>query len=751
MKRFISALVVIFGCATAWASSNGPLTTIGAVKALTSAEASNGLPVAFDATVTYYRNYQRNLYVQDGNVGIFVKATTALSLVPGDRVQVRGTTQIGFRTNVLSSHIVLLHHGALPKAVPATFEELIRAKYNATLVTMHGLIGSADLVTTPVSPLRFTTLKMLTEGGYVDVQVDSDDANALKYLLDADVDVTGVAGGRFDGKMEQTGVVLHVSKLADIKIYKRAGTSPWSIPVTPMDEILAAYQVQNHTRRVRVNGTITYYEPGAAAVLQDGARSLWIQTQSSAPLRIGDKADATGFPNVNEGFLTLTGSEIQDSQVQAPINPQPVTWRQLTSSRHLFDLVSIEGQVVMEVREPSRDEYVLVSDGYLFSAIYRHTNQGDAPSLSPMKHVSVGSKVRATGICVLDSADPFDRNVPFNILLRSSDDIMEVARPSWVSIRNLILLVGLLLVVVVVVIARGWSLERKVRRQSVALAARIEAEAALERRRSRILEDINGSRPLAEVLEQIVELVSFLLDGAPCWCEVTDGARLGNRPKDSNRLHIARQEIAARIGPALGVISAGLDPLRPLNASESEALATGSRLATLAIETRHLYADLRHRSEFDLLTDIHNRFSLEKHLDALIEKARQNAGIFALIYIDLDKFKLVNDNYGHQVGDLYLQEVALRMKRQLRSADLLARLGGDEFAALIPAARSRAEVEEVAQRLKRCMDEPFTIEGCVLHGSASIGVAIYPEDGASKDTLLSFADTAMYAVKNAHE
>jgi diguanylate cyclase (GGDEF)-like protein len=175
-------------------------------------------------------------------------------------------------------------------------------------------------------------------------------------------------------------------------------------------------------------------------------------------------------------------------------------------------------------------------------------------------------------------------------------------------------------------------------------------------------------------------------------------------------------------------------------------MATG--LATLAIETRRLYSDLLHRSEFDLLTDIHNRFSLGKRLDAQIEEARENAGIFGLIYIDLDGFKQVNDLYGHHVGDLYLQEVAQRMKQQLRSHDLLARLGGDEFAVLLPKVRNRAGVEEIAQRLERCFDSPFAVGEIPLHGSASFGIALYPEDGATRDSLLSTADTAMYAVKN---
>jgi diguanylate cyclase (GGDEF)-like protein len=272
--------------------------------------------------------------------------------------------------------------------------------------------------------------------------------------------------------------------------------------------------------------------------------------------------------------------------------------------------------------------------------------------------------------------------------------------------------------------------------------------AQLEQRRSSILEDINGSRPLAELLEAITELVSFILNGARCWCEITDGARLGHPPTAPESLRIVSESIPGRSGAALGTLSAGFAPGSVPADSETTALAVGSRLATLAIDTRSLYTDLRYRSEFDLLTDIHNRFSLEKHIDALIEEARQRAGIFGLIYVDLDEFKQVNDLYGHHVGDLYLQEVATRMKRQLRGHDMLARLGGDEFAAVVAIVRSRAIVEEVALRLERCFDDPFTVEGYTLHGAASVGLAIYPEDGTTRDSLISASDAAMYVAKH---
>lgn len=122
---------------------------------------------------------------------------------------------------------------------------------------------------------------------------------------------------------------------------------------------------------------------------------------------------------------------------------------------------------------------------------------------------------------------------------------------------------------------------------------------------------------------------------------------------------------------------------------------------------------------------------------------------FGLIYLDLNRFKQVNDSYGHLIGDLYLREAALRMKIQLRPQDMLARLGGDEFAVVLPTVRSRLEVESITNRLQRAFDEPFILGEHKLQGSASVGLALYPDDGHDKDTLLSTADAAMYMNKQA--
>ena len=739
MKRLILAVAIVLGWASAaCAGAPAPLTSLHAIHALSHAEAAKEPPVAFEATVTYRREGETTLFVQDGYAAVYVWANADFKMAPGDRVLVKGKAQDSFRPIVIAESVAVLGHGALPKPVPATFDELIRSERDCMRVAVRGRAQNADMI---LSGDRLTAhMLLLVDGGIIEVFISHADAINLDKLLDAEVEVTGVASAKFDGKMQQTGVDLSVPALVDVKILKPAAVSPWSLPIAQMDEIISNYHVNNLSRRVRVHGTITYYQPGSALVLQSGARSLWVNTAIEEPLRVGSQADVTGFPYVRDGFLALASGEVRQSAIYAPIAPLLVTKSQLTSSKNIFNLITIEGQVVMEVREGGQDEYVLVSEGQIFSAIYRHPETGSLQP-PPMKQIPLGSRVSVTGICTMENSNPFNREVPFDILMRTSDDIAVIARPSMLSVGNLILLVGLLLVVVVVVGARGWFIERRVHRQSAALAY-------LETRRSRILEDINGSRPLAEIIEEITELASFKLSGAPCWCQIVDGALLGNCPPNLSHMRIVRTEIPSRSGHPLGTLYAAFDPHAKPSDTESEALSMVSGLATLAIETRRLYTDLRHRSEFDLLTDIHNRFSLEKHLDALIEVARQKASIFGLIYIDLDEFKQVNDIYGHQVGDLYLQEVAERMKRQLRGNDTLARLGGDEFAALITVVRNRAGAEEIVQRLEHSFDEPFTVEGHVLHGSASVGLALYPQDGADKDSLLNAADAAMYVVKN---
>jgi len=740
-------LAILCGCASAVrAAAPTPLATLPQVAALTNAQASRHPHVAFEATAIYYFGPGKDMDAQDGGEAIFVRGTKPVQngahVVPGDRVLVEGTLEPSFLPYVLADTITLIRHGTLPAPYPATFGDLLSTNLNCRFVRVRGVIRTADLVPSTTAPNG--RLELLMDGGYADVHLDTHDAGALRNLLDAEVEITGAAGRTFDSKMQQTGVRIKVSSLADIRILKREDDNPWSLPITPLGKIITAYHVNDLSRRVRVRGTITYYQPDTAVVLQSGAGSLWVSTQTGQPLQIGDVADATGFPDSEGRHLILSHAEILDTHEKAPVTPQQATWRQLafwaqsTPGGHEYDLVSTEGRVAAEVREATQDEFVMQSGGRLFTAVYRHPSR---PARVPaMLQVPLDSTIRVTGICMIMGSDPVNGEAPFDVLLRSFSDIQVVARPSILNVRNLKIVIGLLLIVVIAIGVRSWALERKLRRETA-------AQAYVERRRSRILESINASKPLEEIIGQITEVVSFRLQGAACWCEI-DGVRLGNWPQSITSQRIVRQEITGRSGTTHGTIFAAVHSLTESSPDETAALSFGAGLATLAIETSRLHSDLVHRSEFDLLTDVHNRFSLDKELDSLIHNARQSTGLFGLIYIDLNDFKQVNDVYGHHVGDLYLQEVAERMKRQLRTGDSLGRLGGDEFAVLVADVRSRVDVDEIALRLEHCLDEPFAVQGSVVRGSASVGVALYPEDAATKDGLLSAADAAMYVAKH---
>ncbi len=152
----------------------------------------------------------------------------------------------------------------------------------------------------------------------------------------------------------------------------------------------------------------------------------------------------------------------------------------------------------------------------------------------------------------------------------------------------------------------------------------------------------------------------------------------------------------------------------------------------------------------DPLTGLPNRRVFRSTLDQLSRRpaaddARRTE--FAVLFLDLDRFKVVNDTLGHHVGDLLLQDAAKRLKQSLQPAEVLARLGGDEFAVVVPSVESRVALEDLANRLTEAISQPYEIDGHRIRSSVSIGIAVGPLDGDNADDLLMAADLALYAVK----
>lgn len=167
-------------------------------------------------------------------------------------------------------------------------------------------------------------------------------------------------------------------------------------------------------------------------------------------------------------------------------------------------------------------------------------------------------------------------------------------------------------------------------------------------------------------------------------------------------------------------------------------------------ERRRMEAALEHRALHDPLTDLANRSLFFDRLRQAIHAARRDRTQVALVMLDVDGFKAINDQHGHATGDAVLKEVAGRLQLGLRATDSAARLGGDEFAWILPRVTSRRSVEAMVRKRLASAQGPVKIAGEEIDVRLSAGVAIYPEDGYDTDRLMRRADAAMYAIKRRH-
>ncbi|MGH8349376.1 MAG: diguanylate cyclase domain-containing protein [Pseudomonas sp.] len=169
-----------------------------------------------------------------------------------------------------------------------------------------------------------------------------------------------------------------------------------------------------------------------------------------------------------------------------------------------------------------------------------------------------------------------------------------------------------------------------------------------------------------------------------------------------------------------------------------------------AIERKQLHARLQHMAQYDQLTQLPNRELLRDRLKASLRLAREDGGYMALLYIDLDRFKQVNDTHGHAVGDMLLQAVANRLKGCVRETDTVARIGGDEFVVLLHSIHASEDTDIVVGKIRQVLAQPLRLDGHNLSIQPSIGVARYPDHGTEEKQLFRHADEAMYCAKREH-
>ena len=308
------------------------------------------------------------------------------------------------------------------------------------------------------------------------------------------------------------------------------------------------------------------------------------------------------------------------------------------------------------------------------------------------------------------------------------------------------------------------------------LRANLELERAqlLSRRRMAILEMIGAHAPLATSLSAVAELAGHSHPGAAAaiWSASGDAflyqvsAGLPAKLRDLARsLPVKGTRFPSELAAA--AMQAGLDPVAtslrnaagdslgllalflPPSAGVTAINPALCQLAALAIENNLLYERLAFQAQHDLLTGLPNRLLFQDRVQQAIRIARRNSQRLAVLWVDVDRFKHINDTLGHRAGDELLCEVARRLERSLRDSDTAARVGGDEFVVLANDLNEASGATVVAQRIVEALREPLSVCGHDVKTSVSVGFSLYPEHGADPAALMRKADMAMYKAKRA--
>ena len=230
--------------------------------------------------------------------------------------------------------------------------------------------------------------------------------------------------------------------------------------------------------------------------------------------------------------------------------------------------------------------------------------------------------------------------------------------------------------------------------------------------------------------------------------EGSDPETLGRKLRDPNpRLPLEIQQRAkdgSLRSVEVSVQRLELGPRRLLSLTANDVSVRRKVQAQLLEKQQHL----DHLAHHDQLTGLPNRLYLAAHLPGAIEDAKRTGSMLAVLFLDLDRFKHINDSRGHETGDKLLKAVAQRIRATMRNEDVVVRMGGDEFIVVLKTVASTDQVNEAASRITEAMSAPVIVDGRPLVTTASIGVSLYPRDGSDMGELLRHSDTAMYQAKD---
>lgn len=696
------------------------------------------------AVVTYYDSAGPNLFVQDVTGGIWVDLRSANGITPpqvGQMLDLRGVVEQGFTPYVAKPQWRVLGSSRLPRAKPLTYEQAATGSFDSQWVEMEGIVRSF----VQQAEGNVLVIDVATPTGKFKVRVPDYHAAFPMHLVDAKVRFRGVCGTSFNRRNQLVAIHLFSPNLEFAHVVDPAPLNPFAVPTTPVAAVRRFSADLMDVRRIKVVGIVTARFPNQGLFLTDATGGLYAEGQDGTVLVAGQEVEIIGFPTATAFTPILKSASIRPTGKYQAISPIEVDGNSARRGGYDAQLVTILGTV--QAAPQQRESYTLnleSEDHVAFEARFAAPTRTNVPL--------IGSKLRLTGICSVKT-DENGNPSEFEIVLRNPADLIVLSSPPWLTARRAVSILSILAVLILAVFGWVLILRKRVTHQTNLIKLRFQKEMALEERYRQMFE------------RNLTGLYVATADGDIVDCNDACAQMLGYASREELLAsHREARAITAQFheqfsAGATEIVSAehrfrrrdgslgwSLTNVRLIHQTDSaDALLEG---ALVDITDRKVAEEQVHYlAFFDSLTGLPNRRLLKDRLDKALASARRRKEKVAVLFLDLDRFKIINDSLGHSFGDLLLQEVAQRLKKWAREQDTTARVGGDEFLITLIGLKDAADAAVATDRLIKAIAAEFVVQGRTLNVSCSVGISVFPEHGEDAESLIKNADAAMYCAK----
>jgi diguanylate cyclase (GGDEF)-like protein/PAS domain S-box-containing protein len=647
------------------------------------------------------------LYINDGPSGLRLETRQAIVLHSGDVVDAVGFPRLAdFRPVLEDATVRLAGRGPAPQPSFLTAAQVMEGGYDSAPVMIDARLIEKSLI-----PQNRT---LLLEAGHLVFTVSLDgvqpDARLASLRAGSQLRVTGICVMNVDKDGRNRSFRLLIDDSADIEVLGQPSwwSAPRALRALGLAAALAAVALAWAAvlkRKVKRQTLVIQQRLEREAALEENYRRLF--ACHPHPLWVFD-LETFRFVAVNEAAVAHYGYSAQEFLSM-----------DITQIRPAETVVQLKEQIAA----------ISHIDGVAYAGLWKHRKRdGTLIEAEVNSHVLAFDGRPARLVVAIDVTER-ERIKNLELTRREAVEMIAKSRPLDQIMGKLVQMVegqspGLTASMLLLRDSRLYyqasGLPATMIKATEGQLTRIGEDAGLALSSVSALED-EATDPFLATLGQ-----SGLAEGfCTCWAE----------------------PIRDPGGGVLGAVAICRKDAAAATLEEQELAGAAAQVAAIAIGQTQAHDRLLFQAQHDSLTGLPNRTLLEDRLTQCVARSRRNGNSFAVLQIDLDRFKLINDFLGHAMGDSLLKTVADRLRSVVRQTDTLARQGGDEFTLLLADLKSPADAPKVAAELLATLQKPLAVEGSEFFVTASIGIAVYPNDSTDLVTLLKMADSAMYHAK----